>query len=247
MSAFNRQVKLTVINDVVCPNCNIGQHELIGAISYCQDTLQLPLTFEIEFLPFRLIPTRLLPDDNNAPKVSKEDFFTNTVGKEPYAAMQASVMKWSKEKNIPIAFKGLVSQSTRAHRISRKAYQLGGQNKQLPFLCAVFRAYLEEGKDVADVDVLSDICEQTGVMSKQEAIDFLDSNELLDEVNMMCEKVRSKVTGVPLTIIDGKWCVQGGQSSEIFIQIFKKLAYAGVHAAPSPFAAPVVEIGTLSA
>lgn len=69
---------------------------------------------------------------------------------------------------ISSAFKGLVSQSTRAHRISRKAYQLGGQNKQLPFLCAVFRAYLEEGKDVADVDVLSDICEQTGVMSKQE-------------------------------------------------------------------------------
>ncbi|KAJ3866652.1 thioredoxin-like protein [Lentinula novae-zelandiae] len=241
MSAFNRTVKLTVISDVICPNCNIGQHELIGAISYCQDTLHLPLTFEIEFLPFRLIPTRILPDENT-PKVSKDEFFTSTVGKEPWAAMQASIMKWSQEKNIPIAFKGLVSQSTRAHRLSRKAYQIGGQNKQLPFLCAVFRAYLEEGRDVADLDVLSDISEQTGVMSKQEALDFLHSNELLEEVNTMCEKVRSKVTGVPMTIIDGKWCVQGGQSSDVFIQIFKKLAYTGVSAAPSPFAAPVVAL-----
>ncbi|KAJ3716079.1 thioredoxin-like protein [Lentinula raphanica] len=241
MSAYNRVVKLTVISDVICPNCNIGQHELIGAISYCQDTLHLPLTFEIEFLPFRLIPTRLLPDDN-APKVSKDEFFTSTVGKEPWANMQASIMKWAQEKNIPIAFKGLVSQSTRAHRLSRKAYQIGGQNKQLPFLCAVFRAYLEENKDVADLDVLSDLAEQTGVMSKKEALDFLHSDELLEEVNTMCEKVRSKVTGVPMTIIDGKWCVQGGQSSDVFIQIFKKLADTGVSAAPSPFAAPVVAL-----
>ncbi|KIK62475.1 hypothetical protein GYMLUDRAFT_41927 [Collybiopsis luxurians FD-317 M1] len=242
MSAFNRTIKLTVISDVICPNCNIGQHELIGAISYCKDTLRLPLEFEIEFLPFRLVPTRILPDDNT-PKVSKDDFFTNTVGPEPWAAMQSSISKWSQEKSIPITFKGLVSQSTRAHRLSRKAYLLGGQNKQLPFLCAVFRAYLEEDKDVADLDVLSEIAEQSGVMSKGEALEFLNSNELLDEVNTMCEKVRSKVTGVPMTIIDGKWCVQGGQSSEVFVQIFKKLAYTGVHAAPSPFAAPVVEVG----
>jgi len=246
MSAFSRQVKLTVISDVICANCSIGHHELLGAISYCQDTLHLPLTFEIEFLPFRLIPTRILPDDNT-PKVSKEEFFTSIVGKDNFASMQASVMKWSKEKNVPIVYKGLVSQSTRAHRISRKAYQLGGQNKQLPFLCGVFRAYLEEGRDVADPVVLSEICEQNGIMSKQETIDFLNSDELVEEINNMCEKARSKVSGVPLTIIDGKWCVQGGQSSEVFIQIFKKLAYAGVHAAPSPFAAPVVEIGTLAA
>jgi hypothetical protein len=59
------------------------------------------LTFEIEFLPFRLIPTRILPDENT-PKVSKDEFFANAVGKEPYAAMQSSIMKWSEEKNIPL-------------------------------------------------------------------------------------------------------------------------------------------------
>lgn len=85
----------------ICANCSIGHHELLGAISYCQDTLHLPLTFEIEFLPFRLIPTRILPDDNT-PKVSKEDFFTSIVGKDNFASMQASVMKWSKEKNVPM-------------------------------------------------------------------------------------------------------------------------------------------------
>lgn len=38
----------------------------------------------------------------------------------------------------------------------------------------------------------------------------------------MCSAARSKgITGVPMTIIDGKWAVSGGQSSEVFIQVKK--------------------------
>lgn len=38
----------------------------------------------------------------------------------------------------------------------------------------------------------------------------------------MCSAARSKgITGVPMTIIDGKWAVSGGQSSEVFIQVRK--------------------------
>lgn len=35
-------------------------------------------------------------------------------------------------------------------------------------LTALFKAYLEEGKDIADFDVLSDIAESTGMMTKEE-------------------------------------------------------------------------------
>ncbi|THV02882.1 hypothetical protein K435DRAFT_652692 [Dendrothele bispora CBS 962.96] len=165
MSAFNRKVKLTVINDIICPNCGIGQHELLSAISYCQEVLHLPLTFEVEFMPFRLIPTTLL-DENT--KVPKDEFFTGTFGKEKYDALQGAIAKWADEKKIPIAFKGMMSQSTRAHRLSRKAYLVGGQEKQLPLLCALFKAFLEDGKDIADPNVLSDIAQEVGVFSKEE-------------------------------------------------------------------------------
>jgi hypothetical protein len=83
-----------------------------------------------------------------------------------------------------------------------------------------------------------------------QAIAFLKSDELEDEVNSMCDEARAKgITGVPLVVIDGKWAVSGGQSSEVFVQvrpwfrlcqsaymsivqIFQKLA--GVHAANVP-------------
>lgn len=117
-------------------------------------------------------------------------------------------------------YAGYMSQSTRAHRLSRKAYLLGGQRFQLPVLCGLFKAHLEESKDIADFDVLADIAERVGMMSRQEALDFLHSDELEQEVlDLMDEAKKKGVTGVPFVIIDGKWAVEGGQSSEVFIQV----------------------------
>lgn len=49
---------------------------------------------------------------------------------------------------------------------------------------------------------------------------FLQSDELEKEVENMCDKARSiGITGVPLTIIDGRWAVSGGQSSDVYVQV----------------------------
>jgi predicted DsbA family dithiol-disulfide isomerase len=49
---------------------------------------------------------------------------------------------------------------------------------------------------------------------------FLESNELENEVDAMCDDARNKgITGVPVIIIDGKWAISGGQSSDVFIQV----------------------------
>ena len=135
-------------------------------------------------MPFRLIPTTILNDDS--PKVSRAEFLTNCVGKDNFAAMEATISKWGQEKGIPLyvayiscdlmrlkgfvdrTFNGVMCQSTRAHRLSRKAYRMGGQEKQLPLLCALFRAHLEEGKDISNIEILSDVAAEVGMMSKQE-------------------------------------------------------------------------------
>jgi len=233
-----RVVRLTVITDFACANCCVGQHELLDAIAYCKDTLQLPLAFELVHMPFRLLNSSVLPDDS---KVDKEDFLLKSMGKERFTKLQAAISKWGSEKGVPISFHGVMSQTLRAHRLCQKAYQLGGQDLQIPLLCAIFKAHMEEGKDIADKNVLATLAENTRVMSKADAIAFLESAELEKEVNAMCDDIRSKgITGVPMTIIDGKWAVSGGQSSDVFVQIFKKLAASSIHNAPSPFSGHVV-------
>jgi len=238
----DRVVKLTIVNDFVCPNCCIGQHELLSAISHSKDVLHLPLSFELEHMPFRLISKECLTDSEDTPKVDKSTFYTKQIGKERFSTFEKAISKWAHEKGIPISFRGVMSQSTRAHRLAIKASKMGGQRLQLPILCGLFKANLEEGKDIADINVLADLATSVGMMSKDEAVKFLKSDELEKEVNAMCEKARTiGITGVPMTIIDGKWAVSGGQSSDVFVQIFKKLAAAGVYAAPSPFSAPVMD------
>ncbi|KAF7327463.1 Polyketide biosynthesis associated protein [Mycena kentingensis (nom. inval.)] len=222
--ANNRLVQICVVNDLICPNCAMAQHELFAAIAYCKEELKLPLCFNITFKPFRLIPEATLPSDYE-PKVSKAEYFSNIFGADKFGELSASIDKWAVEKGVPISFRGVVSQSTRAHRLSRKAHHIGGMKLQLPFLIAIFRVHLQEGKDIADLDVLSDVAAEVGILSKQDALAFLKSNELEDEVNNMCDRAKLQgVTGVPFIVIDGKWALSGGQCRDVYTQIFKKMA-----------------------
>lgn len=56
-----------------------------------------------------------------------------------------------------------------------------------------------------------------------QAIAFLESDELEAEVNKVADAARAKgITGVPVTVIDGKWAVSGGQSSDVFVQVCRR-------------------------
>jgi len=234
---MTRSIKLTVINDFVCPNCCIGQHELLNAITYCKENLQLPLNFEFVHMPFRLVSTNILSEES--PKIEKSDFYQKQLGEDRFMKMKEGITNWANKNGIPITFKGFISQTTRAHRLCQKAYQLGGQDLQIPLLRAIYKAHMEAGQDIAEIAVLADIAEESGTMSKEDATAFLESNELQKEVDAMCDDARSKgITGVPVIIIDGKWAISGGQSSDVFIQIFKKLAAARVGTSPSPLSGP---------
>jgi predicted DsbA family dithiol-disulfide isomerase len=46
------------------------------------------------------------------------------------------------------------------------------------------------------------------------------SDECLAKVNHQVAEARAKgVTGVPFTIIDGKWAVSGGQTAPVFVKV----------------------------
>jgi len=219
MSNPNRVIKVIVINDLVCPYCYIGHKELLIVVSECSD---LPVSIEIEYRPFHLTA---IPED--AP-VNKKEYFLNKFGPEKLAAMRKALLTWAEQ--IGLSFNlddGVIASTIRAHRLSIKAYRLGGQDLQLPFLSAVFKAYTSDAEDLGSMDVLGEAAESAGVMKKQEAIEFLKGEELKDEVVKMAEAAKGKgVKGVPVTIIDGKWVLSGGQKAEVFVQIFKKLASA---------------------
>jgi predicted DsbA family dithiol-disulfide isomerase len=193
----------------------------------------------LEHIPYKLIGPNVLKD-GEASELNREEFFKKHVGEETLIKVQEAIGKWTKEKEIPITFQGAVSTTTRAHRLCRKAYLQGGQDMQVAQLLSIFKVHYGEGRDIADIELLSELAAQNNLMSKEQATAFLESNELEEEVNLMCEEVRKKgITDVPLILIDGKWAVKGGQSSDVFVQIFKRLAScSGTNSDCSP---PVID------
>ncbi|KAI0787780.1 thioredoxin-like protein [Fomes fomentarius] len=228
-------VSLIVISDIVCPWCYIGLRELQKAI---RDVADCNLKIKVEHRPFFLHPTAA--EDYAS---DKHTWYEEKFGTEKLDQIKSVVTSRAKEVGIEIVFDGFMCQTIRAHRLSRKAYEVGGQEVQEKYLDVIFHAYFTEGKNICDYDVLGELAEQAGVMSKEEAIEYLKSPEHGAEVEQMAMDARKKgVTGVPFTIINGKWAVSGGQSAEVYAQIFRKLAGKGpLHPIPD---APSCNSGT---
>lgn len=91
-------------------NCYILEHELLEAIADCQDKLSLPLSFDLEHVPFKLISSNILKD-NETVKLDREEFYMKHLGKDRFHKIQAAVTKWGDEKGIPmyVLFKPLLT------------------------------------------------------------------------------------------------------------------------------------------
>ncbi|KAI9000600.1 thioredoxin-like protein [Trametes punicea] len=223
-------VSLVVIEDIVCPWCYIGQRELQKAI---KDAADCELDIKIEHRPFLLHPGM---EEDKA--MDKRTFYLEKFGEEKLKQVKQVVTSRAANVGVEIVWEGWICQTIRAHRLLRKAYILGGQELQEKFLDAVFYAYFTEGKNIADIDLLADLADGVGLLSKDEAVEFLKSDEHREEVEQMaCEARKKGVTGVPFTIINGRWAVSGGQTADVYTQIFRKLAGKGplhpIPAAPS--------------
>ncbi len=60
----------------------------------------------------------------------------------------------------------------------------------------------------------------------------MNSDECLAKVNHQVAEAREKgVTGVPFTIIDGKWAVSGGQSAPVFVKV-RMIRKIAIHPEP---------------
>ncbi|KAI1797238.1 thioredoxin-like protein [Ganoderma leucocontextum] len=220
--------QLVVISDITCPWCYIGLRELQNAIK--ESASELQLTIKVEHRPFLLQPS--MPEEKVCDKL---EWYLEKFGAEKLEEVKAMVTGRAKDVGVEVVFNGILTQTIRAHRLSRKAYVLGGQELQEKFLDVIFRSYFTEGNNIGDFNVLGDLAEEVGVMSKDKAIEFLTSNECQAEVESMAAEARNKgVTGVPFTIINGRWAVSGGQTAEVYSQIFRKLAGKGpLHVIPN--------------
>ncbi|KAF7972535.1 hypothetical protein HWV62_17838 [Athelia sp. TMB] len=200
----------------LCPYNYIGHKELTDAVAQCADQ---PLRFEIEYKPFRLNSD--LPVE---PPVDRNEFFGAKFGVERYVPARTMFKGMADSLGLPLASGGMVSQTTRAHRLALKAYQTGGQDMQQAVIRQFFFHGCGEGKDIGNYELLADIAASAGVMGRAEALAFLKSDALAREVEALIAQARaSGIKGSPVVIVDGRFKLDGVQTTDTYVQVFRRL------------------------
>jgi len=216
-----KQVNLTVIYDLNCPFCLIGQKEIFSAIEEVTQSYNT-LHFQVEWRPYVLHPS-IKPDQPQ----DRAAYCINAFGEERASACAKKFEERARAAGleVPSGKGGILVNTERAHRLAYRAWKKGGQSLQQTVISNLFQALTIEQKDVSNIDILSRIAAASCLMSKDEAVTYLNSDEDVQAVEDQVEEARKGgISGVPVVIIDGKWAISGGQTRDVYLQIFKKLA-----------------------
>lgn len=201
-----------IVSDVVCPWCRIGKKNLQTAAE--QFTQQTGEPVELEFLPFLLDPIR--PEEEGE---SFRDRFVNRKGisEEQMEQMFARVTEVGKQFGLDYHFENIKEavNTVPAHELM----ELAPREKRVELMDALMTEYFERGTNIGMPDELLRIAE--GVLGK-EVTDALETSlrvqEKEPEVSQMIREVQQAgISGVPFTIIDGKYAVNGGQPPQVFL------------------------------
>jgi len=217
-------IKVSVFSDITCPWCFIGAKEMdkaIEKVKIAKGSKGPKIEFEIQHKPFLLNPTLANDDVQKA-----TEYIGERMGPERWKQARKMINDRGKLLGLPpFTEDAYVFSTWRAHRLLQYAWNKTGAEVQRNLLYAIYEGNFIRGENLNDVGLLAKYAESAGLMSKDEAVKFLESDELHSEVQAMvsCAQ-RNGVSGVPFTIVDGKWAISGGQNSEVFLNIFQKLA-----------------------
>lgn len=92
-----------------------------------------------------------------------------------------------------------------------------------PFRRAVFRAYFEEGRNIGDIAVLTELAQGCGLDS-QALAQALQEGRYAAMVDQQVQAARRLgISGVPTFIFDGRYALVGAQGYDVFESVTQRL------------------------
>ena len=215
---MENKLKVQIWSDIMCPYCYIGKRRIEKALTLFEHKEAV----EIEWKSFQLDSSFIAsPDDNIidhlAEKYRKDSDWAQT--------MVDNMTQNAKTDGLDFHFeKAILANSHNAHRLLHlaKKHHLANELKEL-----LFKSYLTDGKDVNDLNTLSEIGLEAGL--KAEAIaEVLHSDSFsiaVKEDIVMAQRIG--VQGVPFFVFDNKYAISGAQPTTAFIQTLEKVWQEG--------------------
>jgi len=248
----NKKIKVIVVADLICVWCYIAFKELNQAIDDLKQAYPSPSSSEesslsttpkagssslvpplrsslpeidVEYRPFFINTTAGSQDE----EVDRMEYLRARFGRERVAEMHDLAVKRGKEMGIDFQFNAKMRQTIRVHRLLYLAYMRGGMPMQQRLLTLLFRDFFEQPDpftiDVTSVEQLATYAVETGLIPDRKAAErWLLSRAGEEDVRRLA-KISSDcgISGVPFTVVEGKWAIGGGMERGIYYKTLEKL------------------------
>ncbi|MBV6880207.1 DsbA family oxidoreductase [Epilithonimonas ginsengisoli] len=206
-------MKVDIWSDTRCPFCFIGKRNFEKALQKFSQNDKVVVNWH----SFQL-------DPNMKTDLSKNHYeYLSEVKGFPMAQimqMHENLIQSGKNAGIDFNFDEVkVSNSFKSQMLVQFAKEKGKADEMEELL---FEAYFKLGKDIDDVEVLSEIGEKMG-FSKDEIAKSLQSKELSELVNNdITEASNLGIRGVPFFVFNQKYAISGAQPTHLFSEVLEK-------------------------
>jgi protein disulfide-isomerase len=206
-------MKIEIWSDVMCPFCYIGKRNFETAL----DQFPEKENIEVEWKSFQLDPT--LPE---VAAESQEDYLARRKGMSltQVQGMLASVTEMAKQAGLDYHLdRSVMVNSQKAHQLIQfaKTKNLGNEIEE-----RLFKAFFTEGKNIANVDVLTQLGKEVGLDDEELQAAFTEDRYKFQMKQDIREAQNIGVTGVPFFVFDRKYAVSGAQPSQAFLETLSK-------------------------
>lgn len=208
-------LKIDFVSDVSCPWCVIGLGGLEQALARVGDLVSA----DIRFQPFELNPD-MGPDGQNIVEHIGQKY-----GSTP--AQSAASRAAIRERAASVGFEMKTDENSRiyntfdAHRLLHWAGLNGGQ---AALKHALFKANFTDSQAMSDADVLVAAAKSAG-LDEADAHRVLETGQYAQEVRDAEQAWRrAGINSVPAVVVNDRYLISGGQSTDYFEQALRQIA-----------------------
>jgi predicted DsbA family dithiol-disulfide isomerase len=210
-------ITIDVVSDVVCPWCYVGSRRLDNALAGLPE-----VEAEVFWRPFQLDPT-IPPEGRDRKEYMRGKFGSD----ERIRQLHDNLIQSTLDAGIPFAFEKIriAANTLDAHRLIRWA---GGQGSQVQgaVVKALFKANFEDGANVSDHAVLTEIAAEAGMDTAIVAA-LLPTDADREAVRAeITQATRMGISGVPCFLLERKYAVMGAQPTEALADAIRQVAAA---------------------
>ena len=207
-------MRIDIWSDVVCPWCFLGKRRLDAALVQLGGSGGV----EIRWRAFQLDPTATAEPGDLRRSIEAK------YGVGAFDRMVHRLVTLGEDEGIGYRFDLAQRVNTvDAHRLVAWAWDAGGAAIQTALVDRLFRAYFEEGANVAEHGTLADLAADVGLDSAEAAAVLL-TDRFADEVrDDLADAHERGLTGVPTFVLNDQFAIPGAQDVDTFVSLLGRV------------------------